>query len=409
MRAQNMPYILGSLALFAYDAYRNESSRSPPYLARLGVALSLPLMLAVAQVAIVNRWMTGSWRHTPYSFGDGAFKSLDFAHPNVAAVLFHPWHGLLAYHPVYAIAFAALVWLLFGGVTSTRERLAYGGIGVAVLINLYAQAAYFCWWLGTFTFGMRGLAVAAVPLVPILVRALERLGTRPKVRLATLTIVTIASMWSALLLYQGQQEQFYSYRELFGAQVRELASLEFAVPAAALLVLFFALRRKGVTAIHATGCMLVGGFAAYIAWSAVFSPLMAPPVVSEIYGLIVSTLVGIAAAIFAARRPPASSASISLPVSGIGLLRPGLALMSAAFVVETALFARAAVGTERWIARKVPPPHYLLRATANLDDTEEAYEEYLKVPGFEREKARMLEYLVATGAHEQFGSPPNPR
>jgi len=66
-----------------------------------GATAALPLIGALVQLAFVNRWMTGSPFRSTYGFGFGAFASLDWTHPELLAVLAHPWHGLLVYHPLY--------------------------------------------------------------------------------------------------------------------------------------------------------------------------------------------------------------------------------------------------------------------------------------------------------------------
>lgn len=64
--------------------------------------MAVPIVLSVAQLLMVNRWMTGSFGQSPYDFGNGDFTSLDIRHPHFDAVLWNPWHGLLRYHPLYA-------------------------------------------------------------------------------------------------------------------------------------------------------------------------------------------------------------------------------------------------------------------------------------------------------------------
>ena len=105
--------------------------------------------------------MTGSLLGSPYSFGDGAFRSLDFARPELAAVLLHPWHGLLTHHPLYAVGFAALI-VLIVRVRSLPERLFWLSCAIVIVLHVYSQAAWYVWWLGKQTFGMRGLGVSAV-------------------------------------------------------------------------------------------------------------------------------------------------------------------------------------------------------------------------------------------------------
>ncbi len=130
-------------------------------------------LVGFLEVGLVNRWMTGDYLHPPYVYGGDGFHSVELASPQFLAVLLHPWHGLLAYHPVYAIGMAATIYLiLLPG--PGWERLGWVVLGVLVLAQLYLQASWYVWWLGTGTFGQRGMSITAVLLVPALVTATAR-------------------------------------------------------------------------------------------------------------------------------------------------------------------------------------------------------------------------------------------
>ncbi|HTU59499.1 MAG TPA: hypothetical protein VMF89_13710, partial [Polyangiales bacterium] len=149
-------YLPMPVAIRAFVLWRDRGER--PNVRQLvlhALVLGVPLLAFASQLPFFNYWMTGSHSQSPYVYGDDDFRSMDFKHPLFAAVLVHPWHGLLAYHPLFALGAVALVALALRRSLPITERiLALLGM-FAVLAHLYLQAAWWCWWVGTGTFGSR--------------------------------------------------------------------------------------------------------------------------------------------------------------------------------------------------------------------------------------------------------------
>jgi hypothetical protein len=217
-RLQLAIYAVPLFGVMYYHIWKAKGEQSP-WMTVLLVAMPLiPLFTGLAQVGLANRWMTGNFLRSPYSFGAGTFRSLDFAHPELAAVLFHPWHGLLSYHPLYLLGFIALVLLIFQS-RSRVERLFYIGYVFVIVAHVYLQAAWYAWWLGSLTFGMRGLSIAAVVLVPATVRFMREREGREKSNTLFGTLVLAACLWSLPLLLANlrSETEFTTYSDLFGS------------------------------------------------------------------------------------------------------------------------------------------------------------------------------------------------
>ena len=171
VRAHLVLYLPLIFGVAVWRLLRESPARRWPAWAGLVSLFAAPVILAVVQVGMVNNWMTGSPLRSPYSFGDAGFRSLDLVRPDFLTVLVHPWHGLLTYHPLYALCFALVVAGIFRG--SRPARLLHLGIAATLLGHLYIQAAWYCWWLGLWSLGNRGFGVGALLLVPVLAHAMQ--------------------------------------------------------------------------------------------------------------------------------------------------------------------------------------------------------------------------------------------
>ena len=227
-RAQLVIYVLPLLAIMAWALWRTRATRGLLSNVVLIVAPFLALLIGFIQVAIVNRWMTGSFLHSVYAFGNATFNSLDFRRPELLAALFHPWHGLLSYHPFYALGLVALLFMLFQSRTRW-SRFFYASYFLVILANVYLQASWYVWWMGGRTFGMRGLSLAAVILVPALIRLmhLRELRNKSNVLLSILVLVTCA--WSAVLLFANLYGEsffiFMTYRDMSQFYLNQIGTL----------------------------------------------------------------------------------------------------------------------------------------------------------------------------------------
>lgn len=393
LRSQLLPYAALALAVLAWRLWKAPERTSPRWAAaRFAVALA-PFALALAQAAFVNRWMTGSWLKSPYVFGDGDFRSLDPTRPELLTVLVHPFHGLLAYHPLYAVGFAALV---AHGLARRREPeglLALATAAVA-LAAYYLQASWYCWWLGTGTYGMRGLGILGLPLTLGLVRRLREIGPRPQAY-AWIAASMAACVWSFGLLLQGES-MFVAWPDLLDAQARIASRPDVILPVAVSAAAAW-IATAGARGVRRA---LAAGAAATFGWAVFDLVLPSPPpglpdAELEIEPAAILTL-GVAAAVpllartlLAPPGPPASPRARRAAEVAIG------AAVVLVLAGATALFARAAVRTESVIAGKTPPGRpFTIRASSQLPEIEATFLEYLQIPGYEEPKKRLLDYLA---------------
>jgi len=220
------------------------------------------VFLAIAQVGIVNRWMTGVVWRSPYQFGDEGFQSLKWSCPHWPHVLFDTFHGLLPTHPLVGVGLIAVVVLIAVSlVRRSMPEAAFWTLSVlAVAVNLYSQGAWFYWWLAACpcVFGMRGLVLAAIPAIVGLIRLVALLSAadpreranhggdtrsafsapadalsrsesqvrfsdvpRSVIRRAILLLAGACLVWSWLLLSQGPMD-YLCWSALWEGQVLEL-------------------------------------------------------------------------------------------------------------------------------------------------------------------------------------------
>ncbi len=209
-------YLLPALLFVFYlNLQKNKFEVSPKFISNFFFLL-IPILVALLEIGIVNQWMTGSYFHSPYSFSYKGFNSLDWSRPEFFAILFHPLHGLFIYHPIYALGIFALIYLL----VKTKEKLErsiYLTVLTTIFFHLYLQASWYGWWLGTGSFGMRGMSTISIILVPILIRAINLdLNKNPFLSLVWIILSFLSCCWSYLLLCQGATN-FYSYQEFIGS------------------------------------------------------------------------------------------------------------------------------------------------------------------------------------------------
>ncbi len=378
------------------------------------LCLALPLLVAIVELAWVNRWMTGSVARSAYVYGGGDFHSVDWWHPELLAVLAHPWHGLLVYHPLYAVGLVATV-VCLSRARSVTARLLWGGALLAFLVNLYVQSAWFVWWMGTGTFGMRGMAGSAVVLTAALVRVCSDAGAREPAgsfgralhERGWLLVTATCCLWSFLLLTQGYTQMF-TYAAVWQRQRIALTGLWdqealFAFGLAAILMLgVWRWWRQRPDArrplVEATGLLLgtlaLGYLFQRLGVRAVarLAPLLVP-------ALLMLVVVGSLFILSVALKKWLVAASGASAVSGTFELTTGrlvrVAVISV-FVITTVLFARLALRTEaRLAAGDLPDLSSRYTNTFEIADTIASYREYQSVAGFEDKKAALLLFLQA--------------
>jgi hypothetical protein len=338
------------------------------------LAAAIPLALAALEAAAVNRWMTGSPLQPPYVYGGFGFQSMDFLHPQPGAVLTHPWRGLLAYHPLYGVAFVAL---LERALRSGPRRLLWAVTLGAVLIHLWIQSAWHIWWLGG-SFGMRGLAPSAFPLVLALIATVAGdLDERPRRAMWWMRASLVACAWSFPLLLQGTS-QHLTWSDLLAGQGA-------AALATGILILIWMLvavcrHRWDLptirTEVACGGLVLLAASIGYL--------------VAATHGRMSATLflaaVVAAVALFYVDRVPGWRPAAALRVA--------CAAAVVLFAAQALIFARLAARTERSLASGAGPPRQFRSVgPVQIDDLRQNYTEYMRIPGFDDRKRKLRAYL----------------
>jgi hypothetical protein len=412
VRVNLVMYVPLPLATRAFVVWRGRGERPTASLLLHAIALGFPLLAFGAQLPVFNYWMTGSPAHSPYVYGDVEFRSVDLAHPLLGATLFHAWHGLLTYHPLIALGAVALVAIALERSTPWPERLLALGALSALLAHLYIQSSWWCWWLGTGTYGNRTLALAGPITVVALARWLSRLLETPagSVRRATgyavLALIVGTCAWSFLLFQQGHSN-FHSWKELLRAQREVARDLGVLVPVvlASLLAIGggVSLRRR----LPGRAALLgVSSFVVALAIHALLcSELLRPWLDAEGLASLTPVLVTLVCA-FAV----AMVAYLATGGAAPGPARVARSVVASAlcwiFVCGSWAFARLTVTTRHVIASgTADPSRYRYRSTMVVEDMVGSIREYKAVHGFEDRKLAAKRFLDTT-IKEQSLSPP---
>lgn len=397
-------YALPALALLAFRVVRDWRSKGWPRTGLALVLLTAPAASGALQVALVNRWMTGGLTQSTYVFGAGAFRSLEFMDPEFPAVLVHPWHGLLTYHPLYGICFLAVLILAWQS-PQRWDRPLWLAVAGLVLVQLYIQAVWFAWWLGMQTFGMRGMAVTALGLVPALIRLIARdCVHRPALARMWVVLMLGACTWSYLLLLQGTTS-FYTYRALLAAQLRQALALlrpeTLALLLGTLIVSLLLLR-----GIHGEGRLdapdrlvnQVTVILTFMTVSSLLPRLVARPIRQIVlFGCLVLIGTGLLLTsslvlhrVLEGRIRAVNPNKVLTTVVGIGL--------ALTCFLAGSLFANLALRTERHIAAGGASARAFDCVSGVLwDEIRESYREYLRIDGFDEKKNSLRDFLHTTG------------
>jgi hypothetical protein len=403
-------YVPLPLAARAFVVWRGRGDRSLGRVLLHAVVLGLPLLAFAVQLPIFNYWMTGSPSHSPYVYGDGEFRSVDLAHPLLGVTLFHAWHGLLTYHPLIAVGALALGVIALGRSTPLPERLLAAGALSSLLAHLYIQASWWCWWLGTGTYGNRTLALGGLLGVVALARCLSRWLDAPVDRArriagyALLGLITAACVWSFLLFLQGHSN-FHDWKELLRGQrkvVRDPAVL-IPVAVASVLAVGAGLRSRRTLpgrAVLLAATAFVGALAAHalgseLLWSWLDAQKLAALAPAAL-ALVCTLALAAVAYVATGREAPAPR----LPAQW--LVATALCWI---FVCGSWTFAKLAIATKEVIANGTANVRdYRYRSTMVIDDMVDSVREYKAVKGFEARKLAAKRFIDATVKQQAIAS-----
>ncbi len=396
---------------FARSGIGRDSNEGARHRLVAALLLLAPLLIAVFQQGIVNRWMTGSVASSPYVFGDSVFRSINWLDPLFFPVVAHPWHGLLVYHPLYALGFVAAVICLIRS-TSRRERILWAGAIVAVAINLWIQAAWHVWWLGTRTYGVRGMAPAAVVLVPAVVRVIADARSTDGIaqvakRRVWVVATALSCLWSFLMLLQGPS-QFYTWSAVFAGQRAAIAGLLDVERAAWVLAVAMLAgvwlwarshdRLVGADLLVVLSASLLwllsleyGLASALRGWRSGNSKLFLPAALILILTGSIFVLTRLAAGLIDRYRRQGQDRVSASDELARSLARLSITL---AFLMGTVLFGRLALNTENRLAEgDIPDRNYAYVASFDVQSALTGFREYHRIDGFERRKEALRRFL----------------
>lgn len=388
-RSYTAIYALPALLRVADAVYREYCHRRQLASAFL---LGVPVAVAVLQIMLVNRWMTGRLLHSPYAFGNAAFRSLDWTRPELGSVLFSPWHGLLVYHPLFAIA-AILLFVEIRRSGSFRERVLLVATTVAVCVNLAFQASWYVWWMGTGTFGMRGMTAASIPVAILVTRQLGRAEGRRVLRVTFVVLLISCCMWSFLLMRLGNSN-FYEFASLLAAQRRSLGTVltaEFLAHALlGAVIVIAALVGAGARTIRPMTGMAILLLALPIAHSLGVVVAVPRPVAEQlVHAALVLTVLVISCGLLISELSPPRLIKAQLP----GLTVAAWA-MTIAFAAGSSLFLSMAVRAERRIAAGTQPArNYRWQEAFDVNQVIASSGEYRRIAGYEAKKQALAGFL----------------
>jgi hypothetical protein len=124
---------------------------------------------------------------------DQRVTSFDWAHPQVASVLFSGFHGLFSWHPILLVSILGAVW-------SIRTHRQFIALLLAFFLQVYLISSWYNWWQGA-SFGGRMFSNCNF----IFVMGLASLWSRARIPLVRQVAVLLTSgciVWNILLVMQ---------------------------------------------------------------------------------------------------------------------------------------------------------------------------------------------------------------
>jgi hypothetical protein len=176
-RPQAVLALIPILGVFAWrELQKRNLSQCALFLGVVGIGFSVGLL----QVVQVNQWMTGSWFHSPLSFGDETFQSLGLPSFAVAVKILLSYRhgvGILIFTPLLGLAFFASLGLSFRKSLAAEWRLFFGLSCIVNVANLAIISGWFG-WSGEESFGARYFIPSALLLFLALPVTLKEAGER---------------------------------------------------------------------------------------------------------------------------------------------------------------------------------------------------------------------------------------
>jgi hypothetical protein len=349
----------------------------------------VPISLSICSISLINYWMTGSPFTSTYNFGAENFKSVDFFHPEILAVLIHPWHGLFVYHPLYLLCFASLLYLIRNCHNSSTSVILIA-VACSITLHVWLHASWYVWWLGQNTFGMRGLSISGIILVPVLLFQMAERAKQGKSNVLLFIMILLMCTWSFCLLTLGPT-QFYTYQNLisgFSSAIDNLVSLNFNVLPTTLFglgILATLVYRKNNPSIIFENVVIIVLLLLVIQYqiAQLLYDRMGMPAVSLI------SFLGVLA-VYLWHRTAIIEFQNNYKVLRLFFLVTSLV----GYALVVIIFTNFSIATSRLMASKdLVLRGYSHTGSVDLDEVKWSYIEYLSVPGFSDKKSRLKSYL----------------
>jgi hypothetical protein len=138
------------------------SGRPRPQLAWAFLDFGVPVALGFLVVLQLNYWMTGEWTHSPYSFGNDRFNSVDLSAPYLGLVLLDHEAGVLRRTPFIALGLCASLVHILDRRLDKSYRAFYLVSLLAGLTQIWMISGFYGWAGGAWIFGSRYLNVLSL-------------------------------------------------------------------------------------------------------------------------------------------------------------------------------------------------------------------------------------------------------
>ena len=389
IRNQLTPFALLGMVL-AFYRYQHSTSRTNFMKSWAAILFTVGIIFAVAaaQILLVNYWMTGSPFGSTHAFGDGLFKSLDFSNPEILAVLFHPWHGLFIYHPFYLIGIFALIRRVILA-PAKAERRFFMALSLVIALHIYLHAAWYCWWLGLGTFGMRGLSVLSLILPIVVIDDYRSPGTSIRLRFFYTRGAVLCALWSYLLMVQGDTN-LMTYKQLLTAQWQTFctpatASSIFVSICIGFISLMFARKKhqhRPFEVICAGGMLFL-----VLSWLFISIPSSSIP-------LLIASGIFVIALLCIMQGVTISDRGQGVETSSAVYTRIRFSML-ACFMLISIIFLSFSFSTYDYIrGHKSAPRTFSRQSRVYYPEVWECYSEYLRVSGFDDKKEWLRRYLL---------------
>jgi hypothetical protein len=182
-------------------------------------SMALRFLTAVVAGALPLALQVAAWKFVFGSFFVYTYtgETFSWTRPHWSESLFSPFHGLFYWHPVMLAALAGFVWWAL----RTAHRIDALCFAVSLVLLLYVNAAWDCWWFGA-AFGARAfdgcLLFAMLGVAALLERSMR---WRPAIFHAVAATLLIADLWNMNLVWLVNEGKLPLERPVLWAEMAD--------------------------------------------------------------------------------------------------------------------------------------------------------------------------------------------